>query len=162
VAYVVGGLGLALVSLEPVSLITNFTWVVPAQTWLLLYGFLAMTLFGAMYYIVPRLTGVALSSKLMTAQFWLAAIGLVIYVAPLVIGGIEQGLALKESNTGFLQIMQGTLMFLRAGTMGELAMLTGHLLLLLNLGCHVFPNGEGAQAVFKAGWMTNAKAGVTS
>ena len=54
-AYVVAGLAHALTSTMLIGKITNFTWFVPAQTQLVIYGFFAMTMFGAIYYIVPRL-----------------------------------------------------------------------------------------------------------
>ena len=42
-------------ALPPVGALTDFTSFTTAQHDLFRYGFLAMTMFGAIYYIVPRL-----------------------------------------------------------------------------------------------------------
>ena len=40
-----------------ISRVTEFTWFGPAQTQLQLYGFFAMTMFGAIYHLLPRVVG---------------------------------------------------------------------------------------------------------
>jgi cytochrome c oxidase cbb3-type subunit 1 len=53
---------------------TNLTWFVTAQSHLQFYGFFAMILFGAIYYIVPQLVGLEFKSpQLIRLNFWLAA-----------------------------------------------------------------------------------------
>ena len=134
VAYVAAGFSIAVTSLMRVSVITNFTWYVPAQTQLMLYGFFAMTIFGAIYYIVPRLLQAEFPKQnLVCGQFLLAVGGILFYAAPLAIGGIMQGLALDDPNQTFTQVMNSTLMFLRVSSLGDVLMLLGHLVLLLNL-----------------------------
>jgi cytochrome c oxidase cbb3-type subunit 1 len=132
-AYVIAGLSTAITSVYGVSEVTNFTWLIPAQTQLFLYGFFAMTMFGAIYLIVPRLLGVEFSPKLVNLHFWLAALGIVIYAVPLAIGGVSQGSALNLGTGVFFEIMRSTLTFLRASTTGDLLMAVGHLIFLLNL-----------------------------
>ena len=47
-----------------------------------------MVMFGAMYYIVPRLTGWEwASARLIQAHFWFTAVGVLLYVALLTWGG---------------------------------------------------------------------------
>ena len=134
VAYLAAGFSIAVNSLMRVSRITNFTWYVPAQTQLMLYGFFAMTIFGAIYYIVPRLLQAEFPKpNLVCGQFLLAVGGILFYAAPLAIGGIMQGLALDDPNQTFTQVMNSTLMFLRISSLGDVFMLLGHLVLLLNL-----------------------------
>jgi cytochrome c oxidase cbb3-type subunit I len=132
-AYVIAGLSAAITSLYRVGEVTNFTWLIPAQTQLFLYGFFAMAMFGAIYLIVPRLLGVEFSPRLVNLHFWLAALGIVIYVVPLTIGGIAQGTALNLGTGAFFDIMRSSLTFLRASTTGDLLMAAGHLIFLLNL-----------------------------
>jgi len=62
-AFVTAGIVGPAVSLHRFSEVTNFTWFVPAQTQWVIYGFFAMTMFGAIYYIVPRITGVEFCSR---------------------------------------------------------------------------------------------------
>ena len=44
-----------------ISQVTEFTWFGPAQTQLQLYGFFAMTMFGAIYHLLPRVVGFELA-----------------------------------------------------------------------------------------------------
>ncbi len=93
-----------------------------------------MTMFGAIYYIVPRITGIEFCSrKSVGLHFWLAALGILIYALPLALGGIQQGMAMNDRNKSFVEVMAGTLTFLRISTTGDLLMLAGHLVFLLNL-----------------------------
>ena len=133
-AYVIAGLAGAVASIDRVSEITNFTWFVPAQTQLMLYGFFTMTMFGAVYYIVPRLTGTEFASpRLVLGHFRLSALGILLYVIPLAIGGILQGFALNDKNVLFPSVMASTFPFLRASTVGDACMVWGNLAFLFNL-----------------------------
>ena len=134
VAYVIAGLAGAVASIDRVSEVTNFTWFIPAQSQLMLYGFFAMAMLGAVYYIVPRLTGTEFScSRRVALHFWLAALGILSYALPLAIGGIVQGLALNKSVAPFPGVMASTLLFLRVSTTGDLLMILGNFIFLLNL-----------------------------
>ena len=150
-AYVIAGLAAALNSLQSVSVITNFTWVTPALTQLGLYGFFAMSMFGAIYYIVPRLMGAELSPRLAGAHFWLAALGVLLYVVPLVIGGLNQGGAMNVRNTAFLDVVLSTLPVLAGSTTGDLLLAMGHLVLFLNLAGLLYRVGRAAVCAAVAG-----------
>jgi len=133
-AYVAAGFSGAATSLMRVSKITNFTWYVPAQMQLMLYGFFAITMFGAIYCIAPRLVRAEFPRQnLVCLNFLLAAGGILFYSAPLAIGGVMQGLALNDPNKSFIEVMNSTLLFLRISTLGDVFMLLAHLVLLLNL-----------------------------
>jgi len=120
--------------LPGVSAITNFTWFTVAQSQLQTYGFFAMIMFGAVYYIVPRVTGVEWPcAKFVRAHFWLAAIGILLLVIPLAIGGVMQGLKLNNPQIAFVDLAKTTLPFLRASTTGELFIALGHIVFFLNL-----------------------------
>ena len=133
-AFLITGLLNVACSFNPVSQITAFTWFTPAQSYLNVYGFLAMTLFGAIYYILPRLTGLEFPSpRLVRAHFWAATIGILFIVAPLAAGGIVQGFKFRNPNLPFMDILKSTLPFLRASSLGDLFLLVGHLMFLRNL-----------------------------
>ena len=134
VAFMVAGLLRAVTALPEVSRIIQFTWFIPARDLLNSYGFFAMVMFGAVYYIVPQLVGRQfLSPKLVRAHFWIAAAGVLLFVVPLAVGGILQGLRLRHADIAFTDIAKGTLPFLRVSTMGDLLMALGHVLFLANL-----------------------------
>lgn len=112
----------------------GFSWLTPAVAQLNYYGFFAMVLFGAIYAIVPQFMGPdLLCPKFMKTHFWLAFLGILFSVVPLAIGGVLQARGLDDPNTPFLQIMKGTMNFLRISTTGDFLIALGHLLFCLNL-----------------------------
>jgi len=100
----------------------EFTWFGQAQAQLQIFGFLAMILFGAVYYILPRALGFEfLFPKLPRVHFWLNVSGVILYVIPLAVGGWVQGThaydlaaalpALRISTTGLTLILLGNGLF---------------------------------------------------
>jgi len=113
----------------------HFSFFTPALTQLFLYGFAAMTLFGAIYYITPRIMRMEWpSTGFINKHFWLSAVGIGIYFVSLALGGFQQGHALLDSNRPFLETLQLGLRMFRVGTIGELLMTAGNVVLALNLG----------------------------
>ncbi len=121
-------------ALPGTSAITNFTWFTVAQSQLTAYGFFAMTMFGAIYAIVPQVTGLEWPcSRSVRIHFWFAAIGILLLAVPLGIGGVVQGLKLNDAQVPFMDLSKGTLPFLRVSTLGDTSIAIGNLLLVLNL-----------------------------
>jgi cytochrome c oxidase cbb3-type subunit 1 len=115
--------------------LTDFTWFVPGTSHLLLFGFFGFIIFGAAYHIIPEVTGIELPClKMARTHFWLVTAGLVVLVAPMILGGILQGVKLQDGNLAFPEIMKFTLGFLRITTLGDLLILAGSLVFLCNLG----------------------------
>lgn len=141
ISYVLAGLAQAISSVRAVAEVTYFTHFTTALTRLGLFGFFAMAIFGAVYYIVPRLTGLELSEGLAKAHFWLAVAGLIFFVVPLGLGGVLQGMKLNNidairhnlDEVSFANITAAALKLFRISTMGDLFILVGNLLFLLNL-----------------------------
>jgi cytochrome c oxidase cbb3-type subunit 1 len=133
-AFVVSWLMNAFASVPEVSAITNFTWFTVAESYLNVFGFFAMALFGAIYYIVPRVTGMDWPcAKSVRRHFWLAAIGIVLIVVPLAIGGLVEGFNWHNPKMTNVDVAKNALNFLRISTLGEILILLGNLLLLGNL-----------------------------
>ncbi len=63
-------------------------------------GWVAMISIGALYYMIPRVFGKTEmhSTKLINAHFWLATIGVVIYIVAMWISGVMQGLMWRAVN----------------------------------------------------------------
>jgi cytochrome c oxidase cbb3-type subunit 1 len=155
-SYLVAGLIGALMATIRVGKVTNFTWFVPAHTQLFLYGFFAMTMFGAVYYIVPRLVGAEFPKPgLITLHLFLAGGGILFYVVPLMIGGVKQGLDLNDSTRTFSEVTASSLMFLRISTLGDALMALGHLVMLLNVVGLLVSVGR---TVATTAWTSNTKA----
>ncbi len=69
-------------------------------------GWVAFVSFGALYYLVPKLWGrkELYSLKLVGVHFWVATIGILLYITSMWISGIMQGLMWRAyDNLGFLQ-----------------------------------------------------------
>jgi cytochrome c oxidase cbb3-type subunit 1 len=63
-------------------------------------GWVAMISIGSIYYILPRVFGKSemASIKLITLHFWIATIGVVLYIAAMWIAGVMQGLMWRATN----------------------------------------------------------------
>jgi cytochrome c oxidase cbb3-type subunit 1 len=93
----------SLMAIPTLNQITHFTHYTIGHSHLGLYAFFTMMMFGAMYYIIPRLVGWEWpSANLIRWHFWLAAIGILIMVGALTLGGIIQGLALYDPAVSFM------------------------------------------------------------
>jgi cytochrome c oxidase cbb3-type subunit 1 len=133
-AFVVAWLMNVLAAIPEVSSVTNFTWYTVAQSQLNIFGFFAMAMFGAIYYIVPRVTGMEWPcAKSPRRHFWLAAIGIVLIVLPLAIGGVVEGFNWHNPKMTNVDVAKNALNFLRVSTVGEVLILLGNLMLLGNL-----------------------------
>ncbi|HTL15668.1 MAG TPA: cbb3-type cytochrome c oxidase subunit I [Patescibacteria group bacterium] len=134
VAFVIASLMNAVSSIIQISHVTDLTWFTPARTQLYTYGFFAMVMFAAAYYIVPQLIGLEFpSAKLINAHFLLATAGIVLIVLPLALGGIVEGAMLQNPANPFLKVAKTTLMFLRLSTLGDLLLLAAHLVFFVNV-----------------------------
>jgi cytochrome c oxidase cbb3-type subunit 1 len=131
---VLSGVMLAATAMPQVSRVTDFTWFAHAQNGLRLYGFFAMTMFGAAYYLLPRVAAAALPfAKLVRGHFWCGVIGTLLLVVPLAIGGGVQGAKWLNPEIVPVDVSKATLMFLRISTIGDTLLLLGNLLFLLNV-----------------------------
>ncbi len=93
-----------MLSLKNVNAIAHFTdWIV-AHVHVGGLGWNGFLIFGILYWLVPKMWQTQLwSKKLANAHFWLGTLGIVVYVVPLYIAAIVQGLMWKEFNPeGFL------------------------------------------------------------
>ena len=132
--FFLSGLMLIAMACPRISRVTDFTWFGPAQTQLQLYGFFAMTMFGAIYYLLPRAVGFEWPfPKLVRVHFWISMFGVLLLVLPLAIGGVVQGLKWANPNVPVVDVAKATLPCLRVSTTGLLLLLLGNLLFALNI-----------------------------
>jgi cytochrome c oxidase cbb3-type subunit 1 len=134
VSFILSALMLFATACPHFSRLTQFTWFGAAQTQLQLYGFFTITMFGAIYYILPRAVGMEFAfPKLIRIQHWFAMLGLIIFVVALAFGGIEQGMKLNDPSIVFADVIKSALPFLRASTTGLLLLVIANLLFALNI-----------------------------
>ena len=103
-------------------------------------GWVAMISIGAMYYLIPRLYGRELHSiKLVEMHFWIACIGILLYVTSMWVSGITQGLmwrAVNDDGTltySFVESVQAMAPFYLIRLIGGFLFLFGMLIMAFNL-----------------------------
>jgi cytochrome c oxidase cbb3-type subunit 1 len=132
--FLLHGLLSVVFAFPPISRITGLTYANVGRAYLALHGFVASVLFGAAYYILPRVLGAAWPKpQWIGRHFTLAAAGSLLLFVSLTAGGIAQGAKLANPNIPFLAIMQGTIPFIGMSTLGVLLLLGGQLLFLGNV-----------------------------
>ncbi|MCE4556839.1 cbb3-type cytochrome c oxidase subunit I [Roseateles cellulosilyticus] len=131
--YVVSSIEGSLEALRSVNQVTHFTHFTVGHAHLGLYGFVSMVFFGAIYFVVPRVSGREWPSKgLIAAHFWLAAAGITIYFVSLSVGGWLQGKAMLDESRPFIDSVTLTGPYLKARTLGGSLMALGHVFFILN------------------------------
>jgi cytochrome c oxidase cbb3-type subunit 1 len=103
-------------------------------------GWVAMVTYGTMYYLIPRLFGRELySSKLVELHFWIATIGIVLYITAMWVSGIMQGLMWRAVNTdgtltySFVESVQAMHPFYIIRFLGGVLFLSGGIIMAYNL-----------------------------
>ena len=85
-----------LMSLKSVNALSHYTdWTI-GHVHSGALGWVALVSFGSLYHLVPRLYDTEIySKKLIYVHFWLASIGIVLYITSMWVAGIGQGLLLR-------------------------------------------------------------------
>jgi cytochrome c oxidase cbb3-type subunit 1 len=94
-------------SLRTINYAVRFTLFESGVQSLLLSGSVSMVLFGAIYFIMPRLSGCEwLSSTLISIHFMGSAYGSCMGGAMLLLSGLASGSILNESDSNFSQVIE--------------------------------------------------------
>jgi cytochrome c oxidase cbb3-type subunit 1 len=126
-AYTVASLQGSSMAIRSLNKITHFTDYTIGHAHLGLYAFFTMVMFGSMYYIVPRLVGWEWpSAKLIKVHFWFTALGIILMVGTLSIGGVLQGLALNDAAVNFIAVLSIIEPFRWARTASGILITVGH------------------------------------
>jgi cytochrome c oxidase cbb3-type subunit 1 len=85
-----------LMSLKSVNALSHYTdWTI-GHVHSGALGWVAMISFGSLYHLIPRLWETRIwSDRLIYLHFWLATIGIVLYISAMWVAGIGQGLLLR-------------------------------------------------------------------
>jgi len=119
-------------ALRTMQEVVHFTHYTVGHAHLGVYAFLTMILFGAMYYITPRVAQWNWTRPgWIKAHFWLSAGGVLLYVAAMVVGGFLQGLAMNDAAKPFVEVVDLTRPYLTARTVSGILMGAGHLVFAL-------------------------------
>ncbi|WP_415908438.1 cbb3-type cytochrome c oxidase subunit I [Oleiharenicola sp. Vm1] len=111
---------------------TQFTLIPELRDWVISYACFSTAMFGAAYFIVPRLAGRPWhSSALVAIHFWLTLLGVVALVVGVGYAGSEQG-RLLNSNVPFADITAALKPWLAFRTVALMVLLVGHVAFALN------------------------------
>lgn len=150
----------------------HFTHHTIAHAHLGMYAFYTMVMFGALYYIVPRLSGREWASAgLIRTHFWTTAIGITLMFLALTVGGVIQGFELNQASqplgrlisehgllggtleffngfkqqngaVAFIDVVRGTVPWLWIRTGTGIVLLIGHLAFIVLLFLNLFGRGR--------------------
>jgi cytochrome c oxidase cbb3-type subunit 1 len=124
-----------LISLRSVAAYVNFSQVSIANTHLGLYAFFTMTIFGSMYYIVPRLVGREWRyGSLIKLHFWASAYGIGLMTLMLLVGGFTQGANLENPALPFSESIETVLPYLRGRSIAGILLTVSHFIFAYHFG----------------------------
>ncbi len=133
-SYTVVSLQGSLTAVRAVSRVTHFTHYTVAHAHLGMYAFVTMMLFGAAYYMIPRLTGREWPSPwLIRIHFWATALGMLHYWGMLTFGGVLQGLWMLDETIPFMDIVRRMNFYLTHRSWAGVSMALGHLAFITSL-----------------------------
>ncbi|HEB60309.1 MAG TPA: cytochrome-c oxidase, cbb3-type subunit I [Phycisphaeraceae bacterium] len=130
-----------MLSIKSVNALSHYTdWTI-AHVHAGALGWNGMMTFGMAYWLMPRLFQAKLwSKKMMAMHFWIATIGILLYIIPIYAAGITQGLMWRafDSNgnlvyTDFLETVLRLMPMYWIRVVGGLFFLTGGLMAATNL-----------------------------
>ncbi len=131
--YVAASVQGSLEALRSVNVITHFTHYTVAHAHLGMYGFFTLVMFGSIYFIMPRIVDWEWPHPWMiSAHFWLVAIGFAVYFIGLTIGGWLQGSAMVDAAKPFMDSVAVTLPYLKSRSIGGGLMVLGHLIFMIH------------------------------
>ncbi|MEK6551453.1 MAG: cytochrome-c oxidase, cbb3-type subunit I [Pseudomonadota bacterium] len=103
-------------------------------------GWVGMVSIGAIYFLLPRLYGTKIHSHaLVETHFWIATIGIVLYITAMWIAGVMQGLMWRAVNAdgtltySFVESVQAMHPFYIVRMLGGLLFLSGMFIMAYNL-----------------------------
>ena len=104
-------------------------------------GWVAMITFGMLYYLIPRLWGreKMYSTRLIEIHFWIATIGVVLYIASMWIAGVMQGLMWRATEADgsltytFVEALKANAPFYLIRLMGGALYFSGMVLMAYNV-----------------------------
>ncbi len=151
--YALSSLQGSIEALRSVNRITHFTHHTVGHAHLGAYGFVTMALFGAIYFVMPRILQWEWPwPKLISAHFWLSAIGILIYFVALSIGGWLQGLAMLDPARPFMDSVAVTIPYLEWRSIAGTILLTAHTIFFVHFVAMVLRFGPArtGETLFRA------------
>lgn len=148
-AYLLSGLLDAVFAVRGLAVVTQFTYFQQAQAQLSFAAY-SLIIIGALYYAVPRLTGVAWPSAALIRIHYLASfVGFLALIVGLALAGWTQGHDLNDPSVSFVQIAAHTKTWLQLATAGQGVLLIGNALFALHFLRLLFTKPAVSRSIFR-------------
>jgi len=113
-------------------------------------GWVALVTIGAIYFLVPKVfdKGEMYSIKLIDTHFWIATIGIVLYISSMWIAGVMQGLMWRAVNAdgtltySFVESLEATYPYYTVRFIGGLLFLTGMFIMAYNVWKTIYSDAK--------------------
>ncbi len=130
-------------ALRSVNVITHFTHFTVGHAHHGVYAFFTMIMFGGVYYMMPRLLRREWpSATLIRLHFWGCAIGITIMLVALQVGGWIEGMQMNDATIPFLEVVKGTMPWLKARSISGVFLTVGHVAFGVNFFWMLFAAGS--------------------
>ncbi|MDP4591845.1 MAG: cbb3-type cytochrome c oxidase subunit I [Opitutales bacterium] len=133
VAFTLAGVLGGVFAFRSMSALVRFTSFATGLEQLLVYGCASMVVFGATYFILPRLTGALWpSAKLVHVHFWATALGFLAAVVAWLVGGWQNGQLLANPAVAYADVLRAESSWFLVLKISAVLLLVGHVAFALN------------------------------
>ena len=133
VAFTLAGVLGGVFAFRSMSAVVRFTSFATGLEQLLVYGCASMVVFGASYFILPRLTGALWpSAKLVHVHFWATALGFIAAVVAWLVGGWQNGQLLANPAVAYADVLRAGSSWCLVLKISAVLVLVGHVAFALN------------------------------
>ena len=133
VAFTLAGVLGGVFAFRSMSALVRFTSFATGLEQLLVYGCASMVVFGATYFILPRLTGALWpSAKLVHVHFWATALGFIAALVAWLVGGWQNGQLLANPAVAYADVLRAESSWFLVLKISAVLLLVGHVAFALN------------------------------
>ena len=133
VAFTLAGVLGGVFAFRSMSAVVRFTSFATGHEQLLVYGCASMVVFGASYFILPRLTGALWpSAKLVHVHFWATALGFIAALVAWLVGGWQNGQLLANPAVAYADVLRAGSSWCLVLKISAVLVLVGHVAFALN------------------------------
>jgi cytochrome c oxidase cbb3-type subunit 1 len=133
VAFTLAGVLGGVFAFRSMSAVVRFTSFATGLEQLLVYGCASMVVFGASYFILPRLTGALWpSAKLVHVHFWATALGFIAALVAWLVGGWQNGQLLANPAVAYADVLRAGSYWCLVLKISAVLVLVGHVAFALN------------------------------
>jgi cytochrome c oxidase cbb3-type subunit 1 len=133
VAFTLAGVLGGVFAFRSMSAVVRFTSFATGLEQLLVYGCASMVVFGASYFILPRLTGALWpSAKLVHVHFWATALGFIAALVAWLVGGWQNGQLLANPAVAYADVLRAGSSWCLVLKISAVLVLVGHVAFALN------------------------------